>query len=123
MEPKKKIVYLIYGLGCKSIFGNDSEDFSRRETFFKALTKNTADVNIRCNNYIHALSAVFRRLIDKPLDINDPFVSGIRDEILIHLIRDKASILILGHSYGGSVAARLGEYFNETFNNAIYRGT
>lgn len=108
-QPKKMVV--VYGLGCNH-FGRA---MNARRVMLNQIrhTDKISNVDVMCNT-IDSKSMtydIWKRLKDKELEPT-PFV----EQVTIHVVSDLAQgeqILLVGHSYGGSVASRVGMFLSE----------
>jgi hypothetical protein len=106
-QPKKPIhVVFISGMGC------ESKNAVRIATYFKFANIN-AIFHVECNESIKSILKNILKLscYMKPNKKNE-FVIKITDKVT-KLLNDDNQVILLGHSYGGSVAAIVAESLND----------
>ncbi len=109
LQPQKMVV--VYGFGCNH-FGRA---VSARQIMLNQIRNKEAilDVEVMCNT-IDSKSMtydIWRRLKNKDLEPT-PFVEHVMIDVASKLARGE-HVLLVGHSYGGSVASRVAMFLSE----------
>lgn len=107
--PKRMIV--VYGLGCNHF----EKSVRARQVMLNRIRKKDliADVEVMCNTTDSKSMTydIWKRLRDKELEPT-PFVEQVMTQVASKLAMDD-QVLLLGHSYGGSVVSRVGMFLSE----------
>ena len=107
-EDKVYKIYSINGLGCSTLSDDDSA--MMKNDIVKA--SKIKDVVIKCNKSMKDTLLDITKLACRVPLKHDAFVHEICNEIEVDLKAGK-TVIVLGHSYGGAVASRIAEYFND----------
>jgi hypothetical protein len=113
-DYKKKIkYYYILGLGCSK---NETKKIIYKNYFLKVYnnTNIDRDVTIICKSFHKAIFTIAKRLVGLPPS-NSEYLLKIQEAILADLKKYK-EVIICGHSYGGSIIARIAKNLNKNKN-------
>lgn len=106
-------IHFVLGLGC-SLSKHDNNHFKH---YLENLSKAKRSV-IHCNESLKQVLGDIAKVNIKVKLKQDKFVSSVYDSV-IKDIDNGYRVLLLGHSYGGSVVARIAEIANNSFNKRL----
>jgi hypothetical protein len=111
IQAQKTQMIVVYGLGCNRF---ESGVKQRRVYLNRIRNKDVIDtVDVMCNTTDSNSMTydIWRRLKNQELEPT-PFVEHVMTDVMAALSRQER-VLLLGHSYGGSVVSRVGMFLNE----------
>ena len=107
---RKNAVMYINGLGCHTLDPYDNAWLKNK--IVSATSVSTSDAHVFCNLSVSkTLANIAKTYCSIRPSFNDAFVKSITSEIEKYFDKNY-HVYVLGHSYGGTVASRIAEFFN-----------
>jgi hypothetical protein len=124
LDNKKKYRgIVIYGFGCKSdpqhlekIENHLTKELKRNKIYLNSMTSIPIDVMCDESEIVSVGSTIVATYCRIAPWKNDNFVKSVYEKVE-NYINDGFNIILIGHSYGGSVVARVAEMFHDIENS------